>query len=93
MAKRNADLLVVHAAELATCRGPREGLTGEALARLEIVRDGALALAGERILAVGTTEQIRDQFEAPHVLDARGRLVTPAFADPHSHLRHAARGV
>lgn len=86
MAKRNADLLVVHAAELATCRGPREGLTGEALARLETVPDGAVAIAGGRILAVGATEKMREEFQAARVLDARGRLVTPAFADPHSHL-------
>jgi imidazolonepropionase len=86
MAKRNADRLVVHAAELATCRGPREGVTGEALARLELVRDGAVAIGGGRILAVGTTERIRDEFDAQRTLDARGRLVTPAFADPHSHL-------
>ena len=58
MAKRNADRLVVHAAELATCSGPREGLTGEALARLHVVRDGAVAIGGGRILAVGTTERI-----------------------------------
>jgi imidazolonepropionase len=86
MAKRNADRLVVHAAELATCSGPRAGLTGEALARLDIVRDGAVAIGSGRILAVGTTERIRDEFDAPRTLDARGRLVTPAFADPHSHL-------
>jgi imidazolonepropionase len=86
MAKRNADLLVVHAAELATCRGPREGLKGEALARMETVPDGAVAIAGGRILAVGATERIRDEFDAPRTLDASGRLVSPAFADPHSHL-------
>ena len=86
MAKGNADLLVVHAAELATCRGPREGLQGGALGRLDIVADGAVAIGAGRILAVGSTERIRDGFDAPRVVDARGRLVTPAFADPHSHL-------
>jgi len=86
MAKGNADLLVVQAAELATCRGPREGLRGEALTRLDTVPGGAVAIGAGRILAVGPSERIRDEFQAPRVLDARGRLVTPAFADPHSHL-------
>lgn len=88
MAKRNADLLVVHAAELATCRGPQEGVKGAALARLETIADGAVAIGAGRILAVGPSERIRDEFAAPRVLEARGRLVSPAFVDPHSHLLH-----
>jgi imidazolonepropionase len=86
MAKGNADLLVVDAAELLTCRGPASGITGEALREIETIPGGALAVAGGRIVAVGTSEQIRDQFDAPRVIDASGRLVSPGLVDPHSHL-------
>jgi imidazolonepropionase len=86
MAKCNVDLLVVRAGEMVTCRGPATGIRGEGLGQLHRVADGALAVSGERIAAVGTTEEILDRFEAARVLDARGALVSPAFVDPHSHL-------
>jgi predicted amidohydrolase YtcJ len=46
----------------------------------------ALAIRGERILAVGTTEAIRE-FIGPDTLeiDAAGQTVTPGFIDSHSH--------
>ena len=45
--------------------------------------DGALvdlAIAGERIAAIG------GPLEAAETLDAGGRLVSPAFVEPHIHL-------
>jgi predicted amidohydrolase YtcJ len=46
----------------------------------------AVAVAGDRILAVGTNEEIR-RLVAPttRVIDAHGRLVTPGFTDGHGH--------
>lgn len=86
MAKRKVDRLIVGAAELLTCRGPREGVRGDALRRIESIPDGALAIDDGRLVAVGTTAEIRAGFEADQVLDASGRLVTPGLVDPHSHL-------
>ena len=53
-----ADLLILHANSL--CRitdsgGPRRGA---AQSELDIIHDGALAVAGERIVAVGTTAEV-----------------------------------
>jgi imidazolonepropionase len=88
MANLNVDRLIVNAAELLTCSGPREGIRGEALGRVEAIPDGALAIQGERIAAVGTTAAIRAAYTAPEIIDAAGRLVTPGLIDPHSHLLH-----
>src|SRR5512132_2040648 len=94
MARLNVDRLVVHAAELLTCRGPQSGIRGAALRDVEMIADGALAIRGERIAAVGTTAEITAAYAASEVIDAAGRLVTPGLVDPHSHLlyggtRHA----
>jgi imidazolonepropionase len=86
MAKLTVDRLVVNAAELLTCRGPRAGFRGAALREAETITDGALAIRGERIAAVGTTAEITAAYAAPEVIDAAGRLVTPGLVDPHSHL-------
>jgi imidazolonepropionase len=90
MAKRNADrkadILVVHAAELITCRGSTEGIRGAALQKIETIADGALAIRDGRILAVGRTAEVARKFSASTTIDATGRLVSPGFVDPHSHL-------
>lgn len=88
MANGNADLLVLHAAELVACRGPASGIHGAALREFDVIADGALAICDGRIAAVGTSEEIRDTFAAPRTIDARGCVVSPAFVDPHSHLLH-----
>lgn len=88
MAKHNAELLILHAGELLTCRGPVEGLRGDALRSTDIVADGAIAVGGGRILALGASDAVATSWSAPTVLDAAGRLVTPGFVDPHSHLMH-----
>lgn len=86
MAKRKIDGLVRHAAELLTCRGPAEGVRGEALRAVESIRDGAIAFHDGRIVAVGDTATLEREYEAAEDIDASGRLVTPGLVDPHSHL-------
>lgn len=86
MAKRNADLLVLGAAELLTCSGPADGIRGAALQRVEAIADGAIAIAGGRIAAVGTTPEILRSWNGGRRIDANGKLVTPGLVDPHSHL-------
>lgn len=46
----------------------------------------AVALAGDRVLATGTTEAIREHLgPRTEVVDLAGRLVLPAFGDAHVH--------
>jgi imidazolonepropionase len=82
------DLLVVDAAELVTCRTAPGGARGADLDRLEIIPRGAVAIRGGRIVAVGTTEELRRTFRADTVLSAAGRVVSPGLVDPHTHLVH-----
>ena len=47
----------------------------------------ALAIDGDRIIAVGKSDEIREFIESrTRVLDAGGRLVTPGLIDSHVHL-------
>lgn len=84
-----ADTLVMHAGELLTARTAAGAATGDDLDRLEIVEDGAVAIAGGRIVDVGPTAELRTRHGgAGQVVDADGRLVTPGFVDSHVHLVH-----
>jgi 5-methylthioadenosine/S-adenosylhomocysteine deaminase len=50
-----------------------------------IVTDGAVAIEGSRIVAVGKTEEIAASFQADKVIDATGKLVMPGLIDTHVH--------
>jgi 5-methylthioadenosine/S-adenosylhomocysteine deaminase len=52
----------------------------------DVIADGAVAIAGGRILAVGTTPDLRAAHPAAAVLDAAGCVVTPGLIDAHRHL-------
>jgi len=86
MAKRNADLLVLDAAELLPCSGPASGIRGAALQKITTIAGGGVAICDGRIVAVGASDTIRRAYRAPQQIDASGQLVTPGLVDPHSHL-------
>jgi 5-methylthioadenosine/S-adenosylhomocysteine deaminase len=51
-----------------------------------VVVDGAVAIAGARILAVGRAADLRAAYPGAAVLDAAGCVVTPGLVDAHRHL-------
>jgi len=76
---------VVNASELLTVHSDRPK-TGEALSDLGIISNGAVVFSGNKIVAVGRTDEIVNRFQPKNIIDARGRVVMPGFVDPHSHL-------
>jgi 5-methylthioadenosine/S-adenosylhomocysteine deaminase len=52
----------------------------------KVIRDGALAIKGGRIVAVGPASSIHDSYEANRTLGGKHRFVTPGFIDCHNHL-------
>jgi putative selenium metabolism protein SsnA len=51
-----------------------------------IMDGGAVAVEGERIVAVGTTDSLRDRYPEARFLDAGGRLIMPGLVNCHMHL-------
>jgi imidazolonepropionase len=83
-----ADVLIKNASELVTARGATGGpKTKEGMQDLGIIRNGALAIDGKEIVAVGETDEILGAVRlARTVIDATGRIVLPGFVDCHTHL-------
>ena len=53
---------------------------------------GAVAIVGDRIVAVGTEQHVRERFpDAKEVLHLPGRMVLPGFQDSHLHAPFAGR--
>lgn len=76
-----ADLLVVGVSDLLTCVPRGDDPAGR-------VPGGAVAVAGERILAAGPEAEVRSavEFSSARLLDAAGGAVAPGFVDAHTHL-------
>ena len=84
-------LLICGAAEVVTVRG--RGLRrGAALSNVGVIRDGAILVRDELIVAVGPSSKIEKLTESKNAekVDVGGRVVLPGFVDAHTHLIHAA---
>ena len=51
-----------------------------------IIDDGAIAVKGDTILAVGPRAEIESRYAAAQTIDARGRLVLPGLINGHTHV-------
>lgn len=68
------DLLIVHGT-VVTMNADRD-----------IVEDGAVAIRGDRIVAVDKTDALEERYEATKVIDADGKVVMPGLVDSHVHI-------
>lgn len=50
-----------------------------------LIRNGAIVIQDDRLIAVGKTDNISSSFEADTVIDATGKLVMPGLIDCHVH--------
>lgn len=82
---RRVDCLIENSSTLLTLAGSGPA-TGAALGELGAIPHGALAIDGDRVVAVGSTSEIRRAFTSDLVVDARGCAVLPGLIDPHTHL-------
>lgn len=51
-----------------------------------IIEDGAVAIDGDRIVGVGTGEELESKYDVDQVIDASGKAVLPGFVNVHTHL-------
>lgn len=80
---QKADLLFLHGYVL-TMQGEGTGF----------IEDGAVAVTGNRIAAVGKSGELEKEFEAERVIDASGKVIMPGLIDAHIHSGDALmRGV
>jgi imidazolonepropionase len=76
--------MLIHSASqlLTLSSGPQRG---RELGRLNIIPNGAVLIQGEKIVAIGRSDELRAASPDEPSLDARGKVVMPGFVDPHTH--------
>jgi len=53
-----------------------------------VIDDGAVAITGDRIVAVGTSQELEARFAPRERIDARRKVVMPGLIDGHGHAGH-----
>ena len=73
--------MLVGARQIVTCRGPARARRGRELAEVEVLRDAAVLIDGERIGWVGARKEAP---KSDHVVEVSG-VIFPGFIDCHTH--------
>jgi 5-methylthioadenosine/S-adenosylhomocysteine deaminase len=53
-----------------------------------VIEDGALAIAEDRIVAVGKMGELQSRYRAQRTIDAKNKVVMPGLIDGHGHAGH-----
>src|SRR5512145_752949 len=77
-------MLIHSSSQLLTLAGGPQ--RGGSLGTLGIIEDGAVVIRDEKIVAVGTTAELRASYPNEPRLDANGCVLMPGFVDPHTHV-------
>ena len=77
-------MLIHSASQLLTLSGGLQ--RGRDLGNLGILENGAVLIRDEKIIAVGSTDELRASYPNEPTLDASGCVVMPGFVDPHTHV-------
>jgi imidazolonepropionase len=77
-------MLIHSSSQLLTLAGGPQ--RGRSLGSLGIIENGAVVVRDEKIVAVGTTAELRASYPGEPTLDANGCVLMPGFVDPHTHV-------
>jgi len=55
-------------------------------ASFQVIENGAVAIRGERIVAIGTATDIAAKYFAARSIDARGKVIMPGLVNTHTHV-------
>src|SRR6266545_7921162 len=77
-------MLIHSASQLLTLAGGPQ--RGHALGTLGIIENGAVVVRDDKIVAVGTTAELKSAYPHEPTLDASSCVLMPGFVDPHTHI-------
>jgi imidazolonepropionase len=80
------DLVVTNIGQLVTCASPDGPKRGSAMSDVGIIANAAVAIKDGRFAGVGTAEELARGYQSEQIIDAGGRVVSPGFVDPHTHI-------
>ncbi|MEJ7860119.1 MAG: imidazolonepropionase [Pyrinomonadaceae bacterium] len=82
----NADLIIHNIGQLVTCASRGKLKKGAAMQDVGIIENGAVAVVGGKIVSIEKAEEIHKSFKSKNILDAKSKVVCPAFVECHTHI-------
>ncbi len=83
---QTVDLIIENAAQLVTCASGGKPKRLLEMQNVGVIERSALAIDAGKIVGVERSDEIHERFESENVIDARNKVVCPAFVDPHTHV-------
>lgn len=85
--KKQVDLIIANALELVTLSSSDSGARNShtRMNSLGIIHNGAVAVKKDKIIAVGSTDDILKRYSSRNVIKAEDKTVTPGLIDAHTH--------
>jgi imidazolonepropionase len=75
----------LNASQVVTAAGPGRARRGHEMQTLEILTGAAVAVDGDRIVAVGAQDAVCAAHDGAEVVDCGGRVLMPGLVDSHTH--------
>ncbi|MFN0279355.1 MAG: imidazolonepropionase [Pyrinomonadaceae bacterium] len=82
----DADLIIHNAGQLVTCASGGKAKRGAEMLDVGIIQNGAVAIDNGKIVSVGRSAEVLAAYSSDEVIDAEGRVISPGFVDPHTHI-------
>ncbi|MFT5195622.1 MAG: imidazolonepropionase [Cellvibrionaceae bacterium] len=82
---QKVELVLKNIGQLVTCAGSEKALRGAEMSAVNMLENGAVAVAEGKIVAVGDSAVVLGAYSADSVIDCEGKAVVPGFVDSHTH--------
>jgi imidazolonepropionase len=83
---QKCDLIIFGASQLVTCASNGKPKRLAAMQDVGLIENGAIAISGGKIAAVGKSDKILREFESENTINANGKVVSPGFVECHTHI-------
>jgi imidazolonepropionase len=93
MTQKQIDLFIHSTSQVVTCASPHGPKRGAEMLDVGLIEDGAVAVDGGKIVAVGDSAELQAAYTGREVIDARGKVMCPGFVDPHTHVVYAGERI
>ncbi|MFN8667198.1 MAG: hypothetical protein U0164_08305 [Gemmatimonadaceae bacterium] len=77
--------LFLNASQVVTCAGPARARRGEELRDAGVLSRAAVAVEGDRIVAVGSEDQLQREYPDAALVDCGRGVLLPGLVDSHTH--------
>ncbi|CAN5237850.1 imidazolonepropionase [soil metagenome] len=83
------DLVIYNIGQLVTCASNDKAKKGAAMRDVGLIENGAVAVNEGIIVAIGKSDDILREYKTENSIDARQKVVCPAFVECHTHIVYA----